>query len=81
MAGRAASSPALKSDLAVEVNIAHDPAVLPHMHLREEIAELFDEARPESPHRGEDDLDAAAELVDPVPRIRATQAIHHKHRS
>ena len=26
------------------------------------------------PHRGEDDLDAAEELADPVPRIRAARA-------
>ena len=81
IAGRAESAPAPKLDLAVEVNIAHDPAALPHMHLPEDIAELFEEARPESPHRGEDDLDATEELADPVPRIRAARAINHKHRS
>ena len=74
MAGRAASAPALKSQLAVEVNLAHDPAVLPHMHLPEDIAELFEEARPEPPHRGEDDMDASEELADPVPSIRAARA-------
>ena len=44
MAGRAVSAPALKSDLAVEVNIAHVLVVLPHMHLPDDIAELFQEA-------------------------------------
>ena len=81
MSGRASSAPALKSNEAVEVHLAHDPAVLPHMYLPEDIAELFQEACPESPHRGEDDLDASEELADPVPSIRAARANIHKHRS
>ena len=49
MTGRAASAPALKSDLAVEVHLARGPAALPYLHLPENIAELFQEARPASP--------------------------------
>ena len=45
----------------------------PHMHLPEDIAVLFQEACQESPHRGEDDLDASEELADPVPRNRAAR--------
>jgi hypothetical protein len=56
-------------------------AVLTHMYLPEDIAELFQEACPESSHRGEDDLDASEELADPVPSIRAARARIHKHRS
>ena len=44
------------------------------MYLLQYIAELFQEACPESPHRGEDDLDASEELADPVPSIRAARA-------
>lgn len=79
MSGRASSAPALKSNEAVEVHLAHDPAVLPHMYLPEDIAELFQEACPESSHRGEDDLYASEELADPVPSIRAARAVVRRH--
>ena len=81
MLGPAASAPALKSDLAVEVNLAHGSAVLPRTHLPDDIAELFQEARPEFPHRGEDDLDASEELADPVPSIRAARATYQRQRN
>ena len=67
--GRAALAPTLKSDAAVY--IAHDPAVLPHLHLPEDIARLFEEAIPEPPRRGEEDLDPIDELSDPVPALQA----------
>ena len=41
MTGRASSAPALKSTEAVEIHIAHDPAVLPHMYMPEDIADIF----------------------------------------
>ena len=66
--GRAALAPTLKSDAAVY--IAHDPSVLPHLHLPEDIARLFEEAIPEPPHRGEEDLDPIDELSDPVPALQ-----------
>ena len=72
MEGRAASAPALKSDTAAAINLttelAHDPAVLPHLHLPEDIARLFPE--------GEDDLNPADELCDPVPAIRRLRVTH-----
>jgi hypothetical protein len=67
--GRAASAPTLKSDSAVY--IAHDPALLPHLHLPEDIASLFEEAVPEPPRRGEEDIDPIEELRDPVPALQA----------
>ena len=67
--GRAASAPTLKSDAAVY--IAHDATRLPHLHLPEDIASLFEEAIPEPPHRGEEDIDPIIELRDPVPALRA----------
>ena len=38
MAVRASSAPALKSNEAVGIHLAHDLAVLPHMYLPEDIA-------------------------------------------
>ena len=74
MDGRAASAPALKGDTAAAINLTteltHDPAVLPHLHLPEDIAELFPEAIVDPPRRGEDDRNPADELCDPVPAIR-----------
>ena len=70
MGGRASSAPALKSEHAVPAHIVHDPAVLPHNYLPEEIAELFPETVPEEPRRGEDDLEPVNELRDPVPELR-----------
>ena len=81
MAGRASSAPALKSNEVIEAHLAHDPAALPHMHFPEDIAELVQEVCPESPHRGEDDLDASEELADPVPSIRDARAANPKYRS
>ena len=78
MTGQAASAPALKSDLADEVNLAHDPAVLPHMQLPQDIAEVCEEAQPQSPHQGEEDMDASEELADPVPSMRATRATNQR---
>ena len=80
MSGRALSAPALKSNDAAEVHLAHDPAVLPHMYMPEDIAELFEEACPESPRRGEDDMAASEELADPVPAIRSARAVARRHR-
>ena len=63
-------------------HIVHDPAVLPHNYLPEEIAELFPEAVPEEPHRGEDDLEPVNELRDPVPELRRQRlAVSTKHRN
>ena len=80
MEGRAASAPALKSDTAAAINLttelAHDPAVLPHLHLPEDIARLFPEAIIDPPRRGEDDLDPADELRDPVPAVRRLRVTH-----
>lgn len=82
MEGRASSAPALKSEYAVPAHIVHDPAVLPHNYLPEEIAELFPEAVPEEPHRGEDDQEPVNELRDPVPELRRQRlAVSTKHRS
>ena len=73
---RAASAPTLKSADAA-VYVAHDPLILPHLHLPEDIASLFEEAVPEPPRRGEDDVDPVDELRDPVP---ALQALMDRHR-
>jgi len=67
--GRAASAPTLKSDAAVY--IAHDLTILPHLHLPEDIASLFEEAVPDPPRRGEEDIDPIVELRDPVPALQA----------
>ena len=80
MEGRAASAPALKSDTAAAINLttelAHDPAVLPHLHLPDDIARLFPETIIDPPRRGEDDLYPADELRDPVPAIRRLRVTH-----
>ena len=81
MEGRAASAPALKSDTAAAIinlttELAHDPAVLPHLHLPEDIARLFPEAIIDPPRQGEDDLNPADELCDPVPAIRRLRVTH-----
>ena len=67
--GRAASAPTLKSGAAVY--IAHDPTLLPHLHLPEDIATLFEEAVPDPPRRREEDIDPIFELRDPVPALQA----------
>ena len=59
----------MKSDSAV--HLAHDPVLLPHQHLPEDIAELFPEAIPDSPRQDEDDGDPVEELSDPVPALQA----------
>ena len=80
MEGRAASAPALKSNTAAVINLttelALDPAVLSHLHLLEDIARLFPEAIIDPPRRGEDDLNPADELCDPVPAIRRLRVTH-----
>ena len=75
--GRAESAPALRRDPAT-VNIAHDSSVLPHLHLPEDIAELFEEAVPEPARHGETDLTPAEELQDPVPTIIARREARQK---
>ena len=65
--GRAALAPTLKSDAAV--HLAHDPVILPHQHLPEDIAGLFPKAIADPPRRGEKDLDPVDELQDPVPAL------------
>jgi hypothetical protein len=67
--GRAISAPTLKSDSAVY--IARDPVLLPHLHLPEDIASLFEEAVPDPPRRGEEDIDPIDELRDPEPALQA----------
>ena len=74
--GLAASAPTLKSDAAVY--IAHDLMLLPHLHLPEDIATLFEEEILEPPRRGEEDVDPIIELRDPVPALRAL--IHRRRR-
>ena len=90
MEGRAALAPTLKSDAAAHFvlgasgacpsgtkkrNRAHDPALLPHQHLPEDIEELFPEAIADPPRRGEDDLDPIDELRDPVPALHRERAL------
>ena len=75
--GRAESAPALRRDPAT-VNIAHDSSTLPHLHLPEDIAELFEEAIPDPARPGETDLTPAEELQDPVPTIIARREARQK---
>ena len=63
------SARTLRSDAAVY--IAHDSTLLPHLHLPEDIATLFEEAIPDPPRRGEEDVDPIIELSDPVPALQA----------
>ena len=67
--GRAAIAPTLKAHIAV--HLAHDPVLLPHQHLPEDLARLFEEAVADPPRRGEDDDDPVEELSDPVPALQA----------
>ena len=69
--GRAALAPTLKSDAAA--HLAHDPVLLPHQHLPEDIERLFPEAIADPPRRGEEDLDPVDELQDPVPALQRTR--------
>ena len=69
LVGRATIAPTLKSDIVV--HLAHDPVLLPHQHLPEDIARLFEEAVADLPRRGEDDDDPVEELSDPVPALQA----------
>ena len=71
--GRAALAPTLKSDAAGHV--AHDPLILPHQHLPEDIARLFPEAIADPPRRGEEDLDPVDELQEPVPALQAIRRV------
>ena len=69
LGGRASIAPTLTSDAAVHV--AHGPALLPHHHVPEDTARLFEEAVADPPCRGEDDDDPVEELSDPVPTLHA----------
>jgi hypothetical protein len=71
--GRAALAPTLKSDAAA--HLAHDPVLLPHQHLPEDIERLFPEAIADPPRRGEEDLDPIEELQDPVPALQRERAL------
>ena len=62
-----------------KVNIAHDSSILPHLHLPEDIAELFVEAIAEPARRGETDVTPAEEIGDPVPAIDARREARLKH--
>ena len=79
MDGRAASAPAMKlnpgnAKLVEEkhenghVAVAHDPHVLPHEHLEEDIAKLFPRIEPEDMTHDEEDDEH--DLNDPVPEMR-----------
>ena len=61
---------------AATVNIAHDSDVLPHLHLPEDIEELFLEAIAEPARRGESDETPPEELRDPVSAIVARRPAH-----
>ena len=65
--GRAAIAPTLKSYIAA--HLARDPVRLPHQHLPEDIARLFEEAVADPLRRGDDDDDPVVELSDPVPTL------------
>ena len=65
--------PTLKSDAAA--HLAHDPVLLPHQHLPEDIERLFPEAIEDPPRRGEEDLDPVDELQDPVPALQKQRAL------
>ena len=92
--GRAATAPALKSDIAVHIvtdksrrviaadpadpdyidiyDVApHDPIILPHQYLAEDIIRLFPEAIADPPRRGETDTLPIDDLSDPVPKLLA----------
>ena len=56
-------------------HLAHDPVLLPHQHLPEDIERLFPEAIADPPRRGEEDLDPIEELQDPVPALQRERAL------
>ena len=58
----------LKSDAAA--HLAHDPVLLPHQHLPEDIERLFPEAIADPPRRDEEDFDPVHEIQDPVPAFQ-----------
>ena len=60
------------------VNIALDSDVLPHLHLPEDIAELFQEVVPEPARRRESNEMPAEEFGDPVPAIVARREAHQR---
>ena len=86
--GRAATAPAMKLKPGVAgvieksndveddtyVAVAHDPHVLPHLHLPEDIEQLFPRVEPGEPLRELDD--GEHDLRDPVPakRLRGVKA-------
>ena len=55
----------------VDERTPHDPSRLPHLHLPEDIVQLFPAAEVDPPRRGEDDRRPDEELADPVPGIEA----------
>ena len=74
--GRPDSAPALRRNVngaiqSVDDQVPHDPSILPHLYLPEDIDRLFPAAVPEPPHRGEDDELPGDELDNPVPKIDA----------
>ena len=56
-------------------HLAHDPVLLPHQHLPEDIERLFPEAIADPPRRGEEDLDPIEELQDPAPALQRERAL------
>ena len=74
--GRPDSAPALRRNVdgaiqSADDQVPHDPSILPHLYLPEDIDRLFPTALPEPPRRGEDDELSGDELDDPVPKIDA----------
>ena len=60
------------------MSIAHDSSVLPHLHVPEDIVELFQEAIAEPARNGESDEAPAEELGDPVPAIVERREAHRR---
>ena len=72
--GRPDSAPALRRNVDgaiqnLDDQVPHDPSILPHLYLPEDIDRLFPAAVPEPPRRGEGDDLPGDELDDPVPKI------------
>ena len=75
MDGRAESAHLLRQTPAT-VNIAHDSIVFPHLHVPEDIVELFQEAIAEPARNGESDEAPAEEFGDPA--IVARREAHRR---
>ena len=75
--GRTESALALRRTPAT-VNIAHDSSVLLHLHVPEDIVELFHEAIAKPARKCESDEAPAEELEDPVPAIVARREAHRQ---